>query len=172
MFEIETERLFLRKFRPGDESDAFEFCSDEQASLDDGGMHAFTEMDDAFYRLFDLFLKQRRYAVELKSEHKVIGIINLMDTNRAIPSYELGFLINPKYHRRGYCYEAVQAVIQEWFNKTDTQMFLAAHFPFNHASHNLIHKLGFTYEGTQHNAVNHVILGSVDLICYYKEKES
>ena len=29
MFEIETQRLLLRKFRPGDEEDAFEFCSDE-----------------------------------------------------------------------------------------------------------------------------------------------
>lgn len=170
MFEIETNRLLLRKFRSGDECDAFEFCSDEQLNLDDGGTHALTEMNADFFRLFSLFLEQDRYAIELKSENKVIGIINLMDTDRAVPSYEIGFLMNRAYHRHGYCFEAVEAVVSQWFAKTDTRMFLARHFPHNEASRCLIQKLGFTYEGTQHNAVDHATLGLVDLICYYKEK--
>lgn len=172
MFEIETNRLLLRKFRPGDEDDAFEFCSDEQCSLDDEGTHAFTEMNDDFFALFSLFLKQDRYAIELKSEHKVTGIINLMETDRAVPSYEIGFLMNRAYHRHGYCFEAAKAVISQYFAKTDTRMFLARHFPHNEASRNLIEKLGFTYEGIQHNAIDHATLGLVDLMCYYKEKET
>lgn len=171
MFEIETNRLLLRKFRPGDEDDAFEFCSDEQCSLDDEGTHAFTEKNDDFLVLFTFFVEQNRYAIVLKSENKVIGIISLIEAERAVPSYEIGFLMNRAYHRRGYCYEAAQAVISEWFARTDTKMFLARHFPYNEASRNLLRKLGFTYEGTQHNAMNHAILGPVDLVCYYKEKE-
>ena len=171
MFEVETDRLLLRKFRPGDEIDAFEFCSDEQTSLDDEGSHALTEMNEDFFDLFSLFLEQDRYAIELKSEHKVIGIINLMDTDRAVPSYEIGFLMNRAYHRQGYCFEAVDAVISQWFANTDTRMFLARHFPHNEASRCLLQKLGFTCEGTQHNAVDHATLGLVDLMCYYKEKE-
>ena len=170
MFEIETQRLLLRKFRPGDEKDAFEFCSDEQTSLDDEGTHAFTEMNADFFDLFNLFIEQNRYAIVLKSENKVIGIINLMETDRAVPSYEIGFLMNRTYHRQGYCYEAARAVISEYFSKTDTQMFLARHFPHNIASRDLLHKLNFTFEGTQHKAVNHVTYGHVDLLCYYKEK--
>lgn len=172
MFEIETARLFLRKFRSDDKEDVFEFCSDEQACLDDGGYHAFTEMNEDFCSLFDMFLSQDRYAIVLKSEAKVIGILHMMEANRAVPCYELGFLLNPRYHRQGYCFEAAQAVIREYFAKTDTEMFLAAHFPFNKASQNLLRKLGFTREGIQRKAVNHATMGLVDLVCYYKEKES
>lgn len=171
MFEIETERLFLRKFLPGDEKDAFAFCSDEQTSLDDEGTHALTEMNKDFFDLFTLFLEQDRYAIVLKSENKVIGIINLMEADRAVPTYEIGFLLNRTYHRQGYCYEAAEAVISQWFAKTDTKMFLARHFPHNQASRELIHKLGFAYEGIQHHAIDHATLGLVDLMCYYKEKE-
>lgn len=172
MFEIETARLLLRKFRPGDEEDVFEFCSDEQCSLDDEGTHAFTEKNDDFFDLFSFFVKHNRYALVLKSENKVIGIISLIDAERAVPSYEIGFRMNSAYHRMGYCFEAVEAVISQWFAKTDTRMFLARHFPHNEASRNLIRKLGFTYEGTQHNAVDHATLGIVDLMCYYKERET
>ena len=172
MFEIETNRLLLRKFRPGDEDDVFEFGSDEQCCLDDGGYHAFTEKNEDFFDHFETICQQDRYAIVLKSENKVIGVIHLMDANRAVPSYELGFLLNAKYHRNGYCFEAAQAVIREYFDKTDTQMFIAGHFPHNTASRNLLHKLGFTYEGSVHNAVNHATLGLVDIAYYYKEKST
>ena len=127
-------------------------------------------MNADFFDLFNLFIEQNRYAIVLKSENKVIGIINLMETDRAVPSYEIGFLMNRAYPRQGYCYEAAQAVISEYFSKTDTQMFLARHFPHNITSRDLLHKLSFTFEGIQHKAINHVTYGLVDLLCYYKEK--
>ena len=172
MIEIETPRLLLRKVREKDKQDMFELVADEQSCLDDGGYHAFTEMDDEFEALFRLFLKQTRYAVVLKEEDKAIGIINLMEVDRAVPTYEIGFSINPKYQRRGYAYEAVSALIPAWFRQTDTQMFLAGHFPYNTASKNLIQKLGFTYEGRSRKAVNHAVYGPIDLEYYCLEKEA
>ncbi len=171
MFEIETERLLLRKILPGDEEDIFELLSDEQTCLDDGGFHAYKAMDKDFLSLFSYMKSQRRYAIVLKSEHKLIGLLNLQDEERAVPAYELGFVLNPKYRRRGYMFEAVSSLIAEWFEKMDVQMFTACHFPYNDASKKLIRKLGFTYEGMEHKAMNHAVYGPIDLECYYKERE-
>ena len=170
MMEISTLRLRLRKVEERDKQDMFEICSDEQGYLDDAGCHAFTEMNGEFDDLFQQFLDQTRYAVVLKEEDKAIGIINVMEEYRAVPAYELGFSINPKYQRQGYAYEALSALISAWFDRTDAQLFLAGHFPYNTASKSLIQKLGFTFEGRQHKAVDHVVYGPIDLEYHYLEK--
>ena len=171
MFEIETDRLILRKLSPGDENDIFEILSDEQTCLDGGGFHSYETQDEEYALLFQRFLTQCRYAVVLKSAGKTIGIISLKENRRAIPTYEIGFTMNPQYRRRGYMYEAVSSLIEAWFQKTDTRMFTTSHIPHNEASRQLIQKLGFTQEGMQHKALPHETLGPVDLVCYYKEKE-
>lgn len=171
MFEIETERLFLRKLAPGDECDLFEIYSDEQTCLDGSGIHAYAAMDNAFLDWFAYAQGQRRYAIVLRSENKVIGTINLQDDERAVPAYELGFVMNPKYRRKGYMSEAVSSLMDAWFEKTDAEMFTASHFPYNEASKELIQKLGFTYEGIERKSMHHAVYGPIDLVCYYKEKE-
>lgn len=170
MIEIETPRLFLRKIQERDKLDMFELCSDEQGCLDDGGYHAFQTMDEEFDALFRLFLEQQRYAIVLKAEDKAIGIINMMEANRAVPTYELGLGINPAYQRKGYGFEALDHLIRAWFAQTGTQMFIAGHFPFNTASKMLLKKLGFIHEGTAHKAHGHCIYGPTDLEYYYLEK--
>ncbi len=171
MKEIETARLLLRMVQTGDEHDMFEICSDEQGCLDDGGFHAYTEMNEDFYSLFEQFTEQKRYAIVLKEENKAIGIINMMEADRAIPTYEMGFNINSKYQRQGYAYEAISSVIRTWFAEGEAEMFIARHFPYNTASKKLIEKLGFVYEGREHKALYHEVYGATDLDCYYIEKD-
>lgn len=172
MIEIETPRLLLRKFQGKDKQDMFEILSDEQWCLDDGGYHAFTQMGEEFENLFQMFLEQQRYAIVLKEENKAIGIINMMEADRAVPAYELGFGINREYQQMGYGYEAVSHVIDTWFGRTDTELFTVSHYPFNTASRKLIEKLGFTYEGTTHKSHYHCVLGPVDLVHYFLERNS
>ena len=170
MIEIETSRLLLRKFEEKDRSDMFEILSDEQGCLDDGGYHAYQQMNEEFDNLFQIFLTQQRYAIVLKEESKTIGILNLMEADRAVTAFEMGFRINKNYQRKGYAYEAVKAVIETWFQQTDTEMFTVSSYLFNSASRKLIEKLGFTYEGTIHKGHYHCDLGPVDLLCYYLER--
>ena len=101
MIEIETSRLLLRKFEEKDRSDMFEILSDEQGCLDDGGYHAYTQMNEEFEDLFQMFLEQQRYAIVLKEESKTIGILNLMEADRAVTAFEIGFRINKNYQRKG-----------------------------------------------------------------------
>ena len=170
MIEIKTPRLFLRKFQEKDKLDMFVIISDEQGCLDDGGYHAYTQMNEEFDNLFQMFLAQQRYAIVLKEESKTIGILNLMEADRAVTAFEMGFRINKNYQRKGYAYEAVKAVIETWFQRTDTEMFTVSSYPFNSASRKLIEKLRFTYEGTIHKGHYHCVLGPVDLMCYFLER--
>ena len=101
----------------------------------------------------------------------MIGMINLQDDARAVASYELGFVMNPNYRRKGYTYEAVHAVIEYYFTNHLVQMFSVSCFPYNKASQQLIEKLGFVYEGKEHKAFNHAVYGPVDLLCYYKDRD-
>ena len=91
VFEIETERLQLRQFRVEDAQDVFAIFSDEQTTLDCGGYHAFDAMDEEYDRLMQKFAGQTRYSVVRKADGRVIGVISLMDAERAVPGWELPF---------------------------------------------------------------------------------
>lgn len=171
LFEIETQRLLLRKLLPEDENDIFEIFSNEQTCLDGGGAHAFAAKDNTFSDFFNKMQQQRKYVILLKQEKKCIGILNLREKDRAVPTYELGFVLNANYRRHGYTFEAACNLISTYFAQTDVEMFTAGHFPNNHASSALLQKLGFTYEGTTHKAQTHAVYGPVDLVYYYKEKD-
>ena len=171
MDSIETDRLILRKFVFSDKDDLFEIMSDEQTSLDDGGYHASKTQDQQYLALMEILCRQQRFSIILKDNQKMIGMINLQDDARAVASYELGFVMNPGYRRKGYTYEAVHAVIEYYFTNNLVQMFSVSCFPYNKASQNLIVKLGFVYEGKEHKAFNHAVYGPIDLLCYYKDRD-
>ena len=83
VFEIETERLQLRQFRVEDAQDVFTIFSDEQTTLDCGGYHAFDAMDEEYDRLMQKFAGPTRYSVVCKADGRVIGVISLVDAERA-----------------------------------------------------------------------------------------
>lgn len=168
---IETERLLLRQVILADENDLFEIFSDDQTCLDGGGKYARKEQDSEFHEWVSSFQTQSRYAVVLKGENKCIGLVSLKNDERAVSAYALGFVMNPRYRRNGYCFEAANAVIENWLETIDVKMFTASCFPYNTASQQLLEGLGFTYEGREQNAMHHAVYGSIDLMCYYKEKK-
>lgn len=170
VFEIETERLQLRQFRVEDAQDVFAIFSDEQTTLDCGGYHAFDAMDEEYDRLMQKFAGQTRYSVVRKPDGRVIGVISLMDAERAVPGWELGIEMAPDVRRQGYAREALAAVIQAFFEKTDTVLFTGGHYAYNTISGKLLKMLGFTYEGIEHKAMRHAERGPTDLVCYYLEK--
>ena len=113
---------------------------------------------------------QTRYSVVRKADGRVIGVISLMDAERAVPGWELGIEMAPDVRRQGYAREALAAVIQAFFKKTDTVLFTGGHYAYNTISGELLKMLGFTYEGIEHKAMRHAERGPTDLVCYYLEK--
>ena len=170
LLKIKTPRLLLRQFTIGDAEDIFAILSDEQTTLDCGGYHAFEEMDEEYERLMQKFADQTRYSIVCRETGRVIGMMSMMDAERAVPGWEFGIEIAPDARRRGYAREALQAVMQTYFEKTNAEMFTGGHYAYNLASGKLLKAVGFQYEGVEHKAMRHATRGATDLVCYYIEK--
>jgi len=170
LLQIKTPRLLLRQFSAADAEDVFVILSDEQTTLDCGGYHAFDEMDEEYGCLMQKFAAQTRYSIVCRETGRMIGMVSMMDAERAVPGWELGVEIAPDSRRKGYAKEALSAIIQTYFEKTDAVLFTGAHYAYNKLSGKLLESLGFTYEGTEHKAMCHAVRGPTDLVCYYLEK--
>ena len=171
MFEITTERLLLRRICPEDAEDIFDIVSDEETTLDEGGFHAFEEMDEEFRDLIRVFCRQERYGIILRSQNKLIGLLVLQREEMLIGEAEAGFVIHRDYRRKGYMTEAMTALLDVYFTHTGLRSVLARCFTYNTASSAMLEKIGFQYEGMEYKAFYHETRGRVDLRCYRMEKK-
>ena len=83
-------------------------------------------------------------AVELKSNHKVIGNIYL--GNRDFQSLEIGFVFNKLYWNQGYAKESCSSIIKHSF-KNGIHRIYAQCDPKNISSCKLLNSLNFRKEG-------------------------
>lgn len=174
LITLTTPRLVLCPFSIQDADDLFPMLSDRDTCYDDGGYQPFVR-DEKYTKLMETFAAQEgRYVIHLansdKTPGKAIGMIHLMDNDRAVPSYEIGYVLNKDYRRRGYASEAVNAVIDFCF-ANGIEMITASAGSFNQISQQMLFKLGFKQEGISHKADKHPIHGIVDSINFYLMKK-
>lgn len=167
---IETDRLLLRNITHDDKEDIFEFLSDEQTCLDDGGYHAEESMESkSFLDSMDfLVLGNEHYGIVLKSENKVIGMVHIMEAERGVKTKELGYLMNKAYRKKGYMKEAVKAVMEDLEKNENVKMFVMSAYEYNIPSIATMQSLGFLKEGRIYNAMNHPQKGLIHSVRYYK----
>lgn len=87
------------------------------------------------------------YAIELKSEGKCIGCIDI----RVIPEHHkagFGYVLNRSYWNQGYMTEALNLILELAFTKLNLNRVEAQHYVGNEASGRVMLKCGMTYEGT------------------------
>ena len=93
-----------------------------------------------------------RFVIELKQEHKVVGLIHLFQADkRAVWAYEIG-----------YAYEAVSYVMQQCFDEVHREMMTVSVFQGSEKSMRLLNKLGFVKEGITHEAAKQAL--SIEVI--------
>ena len=63
-------------------------------------------------------------------------------------TWELGYIFNPSYQRKGYASEAAAALVQYAFDHYHAHRVMARCNPENTASWKLLEKIGFTREGS------------------------
>lgn len=102
---LKTARLVLRRYQPDDAMQCFAFLSNDQDAYMDCSK-AFTEMDEAYYELMDLFSqREMQYMITLKESNEVIGTVNVFaDDSRAVDTMEIGYSIAHVHQRKGYAY--------------------------------------------------------------------
>jgi RimJ/RimL family protein N-acetyltransferase len=85
------------------------------------------------------------YAVELKESGAPIGICGLLKRD-SLDDVDIGFAFLKKFWGRGYAYESAAAVMDYGWTKVGLNRIVAITAPENHASIELLEKIGLRFE--------------------------
>ncbi len=153
---LKTQRLILRKPKISDWKDVVE-------GVGDLGVSRYLATAPYPYKKKDAlkWLKSsiKRWAkkektsypflIELKSEKKVIGGIEIFKYEKQHKICETGSWISKKYWRKGYITEAKIAVNEFAFNKLGVRKMETGVYEENKASNATQKSIGYKYEGTR-----------------------
>ena len=141
MIIVQTERLILRRYRESDLQDLYEYLSDSDVVKFEP--YKPKTMEETEKNLRWRISTDEMIAVELKSEHKMIG--NLYLGKREFESLELGYVFNKAYWGSGYARESCEAMIALAFSNGIHRIYAECD-PQNTASWKLLESLGFARE--------------------------
>jgi [ribosomal protein S5]-alanine N-acetyltransferase len=150
-FPIETERLLLREFRASDESDIHAYASDsEVVRLMIWGPNTPEQTRAHLTKVLDAQDEWPRasvgLAMELRSERRMIGAIELRMRDEANRTADIGYVLTRKDWGRGYMTEAVRAILDVAFRRLELHRVWATCDPRNHASYRVMEKVGMRRE--------------------------
>ncbi|MDR1623569.1 MAG: GNAT family N-acetyltransferase [Tannerellaceae bacterium] len=89
-----------------------------------------------------------RWAIIEKASGICIGQIAIFLVNDKNHFCEIEYALGKQFHRKGYCTEAVKALLDFCFNEVNFHKVQVCHKEGNIASQGVIRKCNFTYEGT------------------------
>ncbi|BAZ19407.1 GCN5-related N-acetyltransferase (plasmid) [Kalymmatonema gypsitolerans NIES-4073] len=150
---LETKRLTLRKLCMEDAADMYEYaCDPEIASF--GLWLPFHSIEDSKKDLAEVIEGYNKgeifvWAMELKTERKMIGRIGLGDYSFRNARAEVGYASNRKYWGKGLMTEAVKQIIDFSFAKLGMNRISAVCLPDNVASIRILEKVGMQLEGVK-----------------------
>ena len=153
--KLETERLILRPISLADAEDMYEYSSNKE-TVYYVYYNQYDSIDDAYYSIANYFMTNPlgKFGIELKENHKLIGTID-MRVDPLKRSAEIGYILNSKYHRKGYMTEAGEALLSLGFEKLDLEKIFATCDSRNDASAGVMKKLGMKQEATRrHHSIS------------------
>ncbi|MBP7175106.1 MAG: GNAT family N-acetyltransferase [Thermoclostridium sp.] len=150
--QLETERLFVRSFKPEDWRDLQEYISREEVmrfespwDRSDEGMHKAAE---------DFSKGDDFWAVELKSTGKMIGHLYFGRTGpESFRTRMIGYIFNNCFHGNGYATEACRALLSYAFNNSGVHRVVGLCSPENKPSWKVMERLNMRREGHSLKAV-------------------
>lgn len=140
---METERLCIRRFQPEDWPDLYEYLSQKEVVKYEP-YEVFTE-EASKQEAINRSGNEAFWAVCLKDSGKLIGNIYLSREDFA--TWELGYVFNLCYQRKGYATEAAQALLHHVFETEHARRVVAMCNPLNELSWRLMERLGMRREG-------------------------
>lgn len=137
----ETERLILRRYAKSDLEDLYEYLSNEEVVKYEP--HKPMTMSEVESNLEWRISTDEMIAVELKSNHKMIGNVYL--GKRDFEALEIGYVFNKDYWGKGYAKESCEALIASAFSGGVHRIYAECD-PQNIGSWKLLEALGFERE--------------------------
>ena len=141
----ETERLLLRPVTLDDAEEMFEYASDRENTRYTFPTNQSLEETKNNIAQFYLANPLGRWGIELKSNGKFIGTIDLHKIVPALKRAAIGYIINKKYWNQGLTTEANRAVIELAFEKIGMNKLSALHDKDNPASGKVMEKSGMRF---------------------------
>jgi len=169
MKRLETERLILREWRESDSKDLYEYASNELVGPNAGWKPHKNEAESN--EIIKMFIEgQCVYAIELKSESKVIGGIGMHErtpdlTLKDLKQREIGYVLNPSYWGNGYIPEAVNYLIKYGFNEMGLDQIWCGHYKENMKSKRVNEKCRSKYQFKRVEDIK--LLGEEKEVYYY-----
>ena len=144
---LESKRLLLRPFTLEDVEDVYLFASDELVTKY-LTWPALKELSQALEVVKSFYMgKTGIYAIELKSERKCIGCIDIRLFNEHDKA-SFGFVLNRQYWNNNYMSEALNLILDLSFSILKLNRVEATHYVGNEGSGRVMQKCGMHYEGT------------------------
>jgi RimJ/RimL family protein N-acetyltransferase len=144
--KLETRRLLLRLWRPGDA----ERLADIEADL----VNHVTLADERHH--IERYVRHwsargyGRWAVEEKQTRRLVGRVGVMhqaEWHATAEKDEIGWTIDPACWRQGYATEGALAALVDVFQRVALQCVISYTSPDNNASRRVMEKCGFTFQG-------------------------
>ena len=144
MKRLKTNRLILRKFKFTDINDLYEYAKRDDVGPK-AGWHPHKNKIETKKILSGFIDKEEVYAIYHKVDRKVIGSIGIHKTviGELENVKEIGFVLNPKYHRQGIMGEALKRILDYCFLELELDDIYTGHFINNKPSEKLILKYNF-----------------------------
>jgi RimJ/RimL family protein N-acetyltransferase len=144
---LETERMILRDFMAEDLDDLHEILGDEEVMKDLESAYDKAKTEDFLNRFCINRNPKGAFAAILKENRKLIGYI-LFNSIDEPEIYEMGWIFNKDYWRRGYAYEICSRLISYGFEEMKLHK-ISAETINKEKSIPLMEKLGMKLEGMQ-----------------------
>lgn len=148
--ELYTQRLELKQITPADATALFQLRSNKEVMKYIDRPPAQT-LDEAFTHIATLtdFLQKNEgitWGIYLKEGSQLVGNIAFWRFEKEHYRAEIGYMLHPSVHGKGFMHEALQTVLQYGFKTLNLHSVEANVNPANAASIRLLERNGFVRE--------------------------
>lgn len=155
---IETERLLLRRWKLSDADALYKYACDPEVGPH-AGWPPHQSVEESKMIIRELFTNDYTWAVILKETNEPIGCMGYYPFGKSNIEIgkndaEVGYWIGKPHWNKGYCTEALQAMIRYCYEKKNFQTLWADFFIDNPASGRVMEKCGFTDTGKENYCSN------------------
>ncbi len=169
---LETDRLFLRKFKMEDAEEMFNnWASEPEVSkFLPWDYHENIEVTKEILGMWiPLYNEDHtyRWVVGLKATNELIGSIDVVKNYIGDQVCEVGYCYGTKYWGKGYGSEALRKVVEFLLLEADYRLVEAKYISGNPASGRVMAKAGMKYDGSMRLRAWNKFTKEVNDLCYY-----
>ena len=149
--QLETERLLLRPWKVSDATVLYKLASDAEVGTN-AGWPPHSSEEESRQIITTVFDNPTTWAIVSRVSNEVIGAIGYgpsCDCNLPAKNDEptVGYWLGKAYWNKGYCTEALQALLAHIWQHTTITSLISGHFVDNPASGRVMEKCGFRPTG-------------------------